>query len=75
MTVKELIAALEEFLPETKVVVRGYENGFNDVVSLRKKTLMIHEAAKWYDGRYIETNRTESIIAVELFGDNQIPVS
>jgi hypothetical protein len=72
MTVRELIEALGKIHPDTKVVVRGYENGYNDVVSLRERNIMVQNKAKWWDGRYIETDNS-SIAALEIFGDNQIP--
>ena len=35
MTVAELIVRLNQAPPNAKVVVRGYENGYNDVLELR----------------------------------------
>jgi hypothetical protein len=31
ITIKELIEKLQQFPPETRVVVAGYEDGFNDI--------------------------------------------
>jgi len=31
ITIKELIEKLQQFPPETRVVVAGYEGGFNDI--------------------------------------------
>jgi hypothetical protein len=42
MTVAELIERLQKFPPETRVVVAGYEDGFNDV--------------KWVEGLDIALN-------------------
>jgi hypothetical protein len=35
MTASELIKLLQEFPPDTKIVVRGYEDGYNDIIKLR----------------------------------------
>jgi len=36
MTASELIILLQKFPPETKIVVRGYEDGYNDIIELRQ---------------------------------------
>ncbi len=35
MTAKELISLLKEQPPEIKVVIRGYEEGYNDIQQLK----------------------------------------
>ena len=35
MTVAELIIGLNQAPPNAKVIVRGYENGYNDILELR----------------------------------------
>jgi len=73
MTVKELISELESLSPDLIVVVRGYENGFNDVVAVKSRKVLDTAKAEWWDGRYQETDEAAgSIKAVELFGDNFI---
>ena len=41
MTAKELIEFLEGYPPDLRVVVQGYENGFDDVSSERTKVVRI----------------------------------
>ena len=41
MTVGELIKFLEGYPPDLRVVVQGYENGFDDVSSERVKVIRI----------------------------------
>jgi IS1 family transposase len=36
MTASELINFLQQVHPDTKIVVRGYEDGYNDIQKLRK---------------------------------------
>jgi len=36
MTAAELIKYLKQIHPDTKIVVRGYEDGYNDILKLRK---------------------------------------
>lgn len=73
MTVKELISELDKLQPDLKVVVRGYENGFNDVVSIEVRNIVESAKAQWWDGRYQEDDNDVSFRAVEIFGDNYIP--
>lgn len=73
MTVKELICELEKMPPEMKVVVRGYENGFNDVISVKMHKIIETEKPEWGDGRYRVEINPGSLKAVEIFGDNMKP--
>lgn len=72
MTASELISKLNDLPPDIKIVVRGYENGYNDIISLKNRKITINKESNWWDGEYIESNLPEAIPAVELFGDNHI---
>ncbi|MCY4611606.1 MAG: hypothetical protein OXC38_07920 [Gammaproteobacteria bacterium] len=56
MTVEELIRLLEGYPPELRVVVQGYENGFDDVSSERAKVVRVQldRAAYSWEGRHQE---------------------
>lgn len=71
MTAKELIHLLQELPPETKIVVRGYEDGYNDIHQLKPVKLRKDMNAKWYYGEYFENNKEHSIAAIELYGENK----
>lgn len=70
MTASELIRLLEEFPPETKIVVRGYEDGYNDILKLRQVKINYNPDAAWYYGIYSNSEEADSILAVDLFGEN-----
>ena len=70
MNAKELINLLQHVPPETKIVVRGYEDGYNDIQQLKPVKIMHNSASKWYYGEYFGSEAVESIDAVELFGEN-----
>ena len=72
MTASELIRKIKDLPPEIKIVVRGYENGYNDIIRLKRRTIMINKDAEWYDGEYTDSKETDAISAVELFGENHI---
>jgi hypothetical protein len=56
MKVKELIQKLSEQDPEMKVVVQGYEGGFDEVESFHQVPMIKnkHNQDKWWDGEYSE---------------------
>jgi hypothetical protein len=70
MTASELIRKLNDLLPETKIVIRGYENGYNDIILLKNRGIIINKERNWWDGEYIESTKSSAIHAVELFGEN-----
>ena len=70
MTASELIRLLQEFSPDTKIVVRGYEDGYNDILKLRQVKIKYNPDAAWYYGVYSESEEADAILAVDLFGEN-----
>jgi hypothetical protein len=71
MTAQELIQLLQTLPPHTKIVVRGYEDGYNDILKFNEVKIKPKADAKWYDGEYDDTNDSEAILAIDLFGVNQ----
>jgi len=66
MTVNELIAELQKHPPENRVVVSGYEEGFDDISRLCPVRISPTPKAKPYEGRWEQENSGEP--AVFLFG-------
>lgn len=73
MTAQELIQQLQTIAPETKIVVRGYEDGYNDILQLNAVKIKPKTDASWYDGEYEQSTDTDAIDAIDLYGDNQNP--
>jgi hypothetical protein len=71
MTAQELIQLLQTLPPHTKMVVRGYEDGYNDILRLNEVKIKPKADAVWYYGEYVDTNDSEAILAIDLFGVNQ----
>lgn len=74
MTILELIHHLQLFPPDARVVVRGYEDGYNDILQLKQVKIKPSAKTFWWNGEYQESSDTNAIDAVELYGDNQNPV-
>ena len=72
MTAQELIQLLQALPPHTKIVVRGYEDGYNDILRLNEVKIKPKADAEGYDGEYIDTNDAEATLAIDLFGVNQL---
>ncbi len=73
MTAQELIQHLQTLPPETKIVVRGYEDGYNDILQLKAVKIKIKVDAHWYDGEYEQSTDADAIDAIDLYGDNHNP--
>lgn len=70
MTALELIMLLQKFSPETKIVVRGYEDGYNDIIELKQIKIKYNPEAEWYYGLYSDSKEADAIPAIDLFGKN-----
>jgi len=60
--------------PDTKILVRGYEGGYNDIQELRQRRVKPDPEAEWYYGEYAESEDKDAIDAIELYGENKHPV-
>ena len=73
MTAQELIIHLQNLPPETKVVIRGYEDGYNDILQLKKVKIKPKVDAYWFDGEFEDSNDADALDAIDLFGENKNP--
>jgi hypothetical protein len=75
MTALELIQLLSQLAPDTKIIIRGYEDGYNDILELKARTIIPHHNQKdWYYGEYEDFRaNNENLLksnAIELWGKN-----
>ena len=69
MTIAELIEKLKEYPQDTRVVVRGYEGGVNDVEYLEDTYISLNKNTVWCYGKHdITDNIEEGVPAIELCG-------
>lgn len=71
MTASELILKLQEIPPETRIVIRGYEDGYNDILQLLPVKIKLNVNEHWYEGAHEKSVDNEGSEAVELYGDNK----
>jgi hypothetical protein len=67
MTVQELIQTLANYPGDARVVVQGYEGGYDAVSSVRSLMIRSNPDQAWYYGRFLEDAEGEEP-AVLLFG-------
>ena len=75
MTVKELIHELQQHDPDKMVVVRGYEEGYNEVSKIIAMDICPHpqQQASYngeYEKIYLDDSAETTTAAIELFGEN-----
>ncbi len=75
MTAQQLIQHLQTLPPTTKIVVRGYENGYNNILQLKEVKIKPKANAHWYDGEFENSNDEDAITAIDLYGENQHPTN
>jgi hypothetical protein len=79
MTISELIEKLKEYPQDLRVVVRGYEDGLNDVVGFKEMEIYLnyntefwevekHEEATPSTESYIHSDKYEKVPALQLRG-------
>jgi hypothetical protein len=71
MIASELINELQKLSPDTKIVVRGYEDGYNDILQLKPVKIKPLSDSKWYEGEYDSSDDDDAINAIDLFGENK----
>ena len=80
MNVRELMEPLSQFDPDTRVVVAGYENGFNDITQIQPCEIRLNVYQDWFYGSHAKADSAQIqqllpdapiATAVVLQGENQ----
>lgn len=80
MNVRELIETLSQFDPDTRVVVAGYESGFNDITQIQPCEIRLNVHQDWFYGSHAKADDAQVqqllsdapvVAAVVLTGENQ----
>ena len=62
MNVNQLIKRLQMYPPDLRVVVRGYEGGYNDVDTFENLKIVLDYHSAWYYGKHEDVD--------SLYGNN-----
>jgi hypothetical protein len=71
MTVRELQEKLNNFPDETLVMVKGYEEGYNDISEIRELKISLNVYEHWFEGAHEESEDADAINAVVFLGTNK----
>ena len=66
ITVKELIEKLQEFPPETRVIVSGYEGGVDDITGVELTFIDLNVNTAWYYGKHETSDDKNDVPAVYI---------
>lgn len=74
MTVNELLTLLQNYPPDARVVVLGYESGYDDITLVKQVAILQEDNPSWFNGRFDDAppemdDRAER--AVLLYGRNK----
>ncbi len=67
MTVKELKQRLNSFSNDALVMVKGYEEGYNDLDEIRELKIKLNVYEHWYEGAHEESEEVDAIDAIAFF--------
>ena len=71
MTIQELIGLLANYPPGMRVVVRGYEDGYNDIDTIKEVSIILNANEEWYYGTHADSRDDSSVQALLLAGENR----
>ncbi len=71
MTVKELINKLQSYPTDVRVVVEGYEGGYDDIDITRQISIKLNVNKEWYYGTHEESEKKNVVHAILLAGKNK----
>ena len=74
MTVNELLTLLQNYPPDARVVVLGYESGYDDITLVKQVAILQEDNPSWFNGRFDDAppemdDRAER--AVLVYGRNK----
>jgi hypothetical protein len=73
MKVAELIELLRAQPSESRVVLRGYEEGYADVSGLRKRPITLNVHPEWWNGPHEVSKTGADEIAIEIVRIDRAP--
>jgi hypothetical protein len=72
MTIADLIALLQKFPPQTKVLVQGYEDGYDNITAVKSVPVKPNPDAQWYNGTYVDAEGSGAENAVLVFSEERM---
>jgi hypothetical protein len=72
MIIEELIRQLQRYPKNSRVIVQGYEDGYDEITTLREISIRPNPSHEWYNGKYQSSDNTASETAVLIFSTDRL---
>ncbi|HEX7627980.1 MAG TPA: hypothetical protein VF354_03565 [Candidatus Methanoperedens sp.] len=72
MIIEELIQQLQRYPKNSRVLVQGYEDGYDEVTTMKEIYIQQNTSQEWYNGKYINSNNSASETAVLIFSTDRM---
>lgn len=72
MIIEELIKQLQRYPKNSRVVVQGYEEGYDEITTLMEISIRPNPSHEWYNGRYESSDNAASETAVLIFSTDRL---
>jgi len=71
MIIEELIQQLQRFPKYSRVLVQGYEDGYDEVFTVKEISIQPNTSHEWYNGKYMNSDNAASETAVLVFSTDR----
>ncbi len=72
MIIEELIQQLQRYPKNSRVIVQGYEDGYDEVSTVTEISIQPNTSHEWYNGKYINSDNATSETAVLIFSTDRL---
>ncbi len=72
MIIEELIRQLQRYPKNSRVIVQGYEDGYDEATSVMEISIQPNTSHEWYNGKYIHSDNAASETAVLIFSTDRL---
>lgn len=72
MIIEELIIQLQSYPKKSRVVVQGYEEGYDEITTIKKISIQPNPDHEWYNGKYERSNNAASETSVLIFSADRL---
>ncbi len=67
MIIEELVQQLQSYPKNSRVIVQGYEDGYDEITTIKKISIQPNPSHEWYNGKYISSDNVASETAILIF--------
>ncbi len=72
MIIEELIQQLQSYQKKSRVIVQGYEDGYDEITTIKKISIQPNPSHEWYNGKYMSSDNVTSETAILIFSTDRL---